>query len=109
MACHYRSTDFSATFVQLVLYQGSQVVLGQVTVSVVKAWTRRLAAKNDRILKQGASSILSEDRETTVARPSESEAEIDGTPGENGVERGLERGVDKLVGAEEKSSGARLD
>lgn len=79
------------------------------TVSVVKAWTRRLAAKNDRILKQGASSIQSEDSETTVARSSEIEAEIDGTPGENGLERGLERGVDKLVGAEEKGPGARLD
>lgn len=37
------------------LFQGSQVVLGQVTVSLVRAWMRRVKAKNERLLKAYAS------------------------------------------------------
>jgi len=35
---------------QLVLFQGSQVVAGQVTVAILKAWARRVKAKNERLL-----------------------------------------------------------
>lgn len=45
-----RSFVLPAFVLQLVLYQGSQVVAGQVTVAILKAWARRVKAKNERLL-----------------------------------------------------------
>jgi hypothetical protein len=93
-----RTTDLSVS--QLVLYQGSQVVLGQVTVSVVRAWMRRVKAKNERLLKaygSHASDDIHGGEEHTLVR-AESEAEkgrtIEGTPRVNALEKGLEHAIE---------------
>lgn len=42
--------DAAPLEIQLVLYQGSQVVSGQITVAVLRAWSRRVRSKNERLL-----------------------------------------------------------
>lgn len=86
---------------QLVLYQGSQVVLGQITVSVVRAWSRRLKAKNERLLKEYASSAGSADalpeHERTLVREELGLGKgpaLEDTPRANAFEKGVERAVE---------------
>lgn len=93
-----------ALCVQLVLFQGSQVVLGQVTVSLVRAWMRRVKAKNERLLKAYAITATEHDvpsgEEHTLGH-----AESDfkqgrtnkGMPRANAFEQGLECAVEAGV------------
>ncbi|GAA5834418.1 hypothetical protein JCM3766R1_005207 [Sporobolomyces carnicolor] len=41
--------DGATISLPIVLYQGSQIVLGQVTVAILKAWHRRVQAKEERL------------------------------------------------------------
>ncbi|GAA5952958.1 hypothetical protein JCM3765_003018 [Sporobolomyces pararoseus] len=51
--------DGATISLPIVLYQGSQIVLGQVTVAILKAWHRRIKAKDENRLTEKAETVNS--------------------------------------------------
>lgn len=79
---------------QLVLYQGSQVVAGQLTVAILKAWARRVKVRNER--------LLMEEKQDMTPGSEEKTGEVLGSEGGEGK-------TETLVGDEEKGTSGDVE